>query len=270
MPLGAMRCRSSLSWRWRTALDVTKVWATSRWSVLVFRQRQAVRKGAEQAEVARRRSEDGDVLAGLEPQFLEEGSSRVACAHGARACSRCYAELRCQERIVQLLIRLHRKYRAFVPPSRVQGESPAIPGGGFTRLPKDGAGNPWFPPGVRGCPPVLENVGGRSGRDSGADQARPSAEGGRTPQQDPPSRLCRHPLAKYERLCYSILMKWAGGPLLLLGACRITYVLGANHRESPCGRGAEGTPQGARPSEEGWDRSACRCKAQALWSHPAP
>ncbi len=46
--------------------------------------------------------------------------------------------------------------------------------------------------------------------------------------------------------------------------------LEAKHRESPCGRGAEGTPRGARPSEEGWDRSDCRCKAQALWSHPAP
>ena len=56
----------------------------------------------------------------------------------------------------------------------------------------------------------------------------------------------------------------------LLGACRIHIVLGANHRESPCGRSAEGTTQGARPSEEGWDRSQCRCTAQALWSHPAP
>ena len=56
----------------------------------------------------------------------------------------------------------------------------------------------------------------------------------------------------------------------LLGACRITYVLGANHRESPCGRGAEGTTLGARPSEEGWNRSDCRCKAQAPWSYPAP
>ena len=50
----------------------------------------------------------------------------------------------------------------------------------------------------------------------------------------------------------------------LLGACRITYVLRANHRESPCGRGAEGTPHGARPSEKGWDRSDCRCKAGCL------
>ncbi len=65
-------------------------------------------------------------------------------------------------------------------------------------------------------------------------------------------------------------MKWAAGPLLFLGACRIHIALEANHRESPCGRGAEGTTQGARPSEEGWDRSQCRYKAQALWSHPAP
>ena len=63
-------------------------------------------------------------------------------------------------------------------------------------------------------------------------------------------------------------MKWAPGPLLFLGACRIAYVLGANHGESPCGRSAEGTTQGARPSEEGWDRSECRCKAQAYFEPP--
>ncbi len=77
-------------------------------------------------------------------------------------------------------------------------------------------------------------------------------------------------LAKCERVCYSSSMKWAAGPLLFLGACRIHIALEANHRESPCGRRAEGTTQGARPSEEGWDRSQCRYKAQALWSHPAP
>ncbi len=65
-------------------------------------------------------------------------------------------------------------------------------------------------------------------------------------------------------------MKSSDSPLLFLGACRIHIALEANHRESPCGRGAEGTTQGARPSEEGWDRSQCRYKAQALWSHPAP
>ena len=130
----------------------------------------------------------------------------------------------------------------------------------------------------RGSPPVLENVGGWSGRDSGAGQARPSSEGGRRPQQARPppisaprlgGSLCHTPLVKSERVCYSTPMKSAPGPLLFLGACRIKYVLGANHGESPCGRGAEGTTQGARPSEEGWDRSNCRCMAQAPWSHPA-
>ena len=78
-------------------------------------------------------------------------------------------------------------------------------------------------------------------------------------------RKPRHtPLAKYEQLCYGIAMKWAAdSPLLFLGACRIHSALEANHRESPCGRRAEGTTQGARPSEEGWDRSQCRYKAQA-------
>ena len=52
-------------------------------------------------------------------------------------------------------------------PSRVQGRSPRR--------------------GSRGSPPALKNVGGWSGRDSGAGQTRPSAEGGRKPQQDHPS-----------------------------------------------------------------------------------
>ena len=38
----------------------------------------------------------------------------------------------------------------------------------------------------RGSPPVSKNVGGWSGRDSGAGQAKLSAEGGRRPKQDPP------------------------------------------------------------------------------------
>ena len=63
-------------------------------------------------------------------------------------------------------------------------------------------------------------------------------------------------------------MKWAAGPLLFLGACRIHIALEANYRESPCGRGVEGTTQGARPSEDGWDRSECRCKAQAHFEPP--
>ena len=59
-------------------------------------------------------------------------------------------------------------------------------------------------------------------------------------------------------------MKSAAGPLLFLGACRIHLALWANHRESPCGRGAEGTTQGARPSEEAWDRSECRFDTSSL------
>ena len=60
-----------------------------------------------------------------------------------------------------------------------------------------------------------------------------------------PSQLL---LAKEEQLCYSAPMKSAAGPLLLLGACRIHEHCGLTIEN---GRGAEGTPQGARPSEEG-------------------
>ncbi len=145
------------------------------------------------------------------------------------------------------------------PDYRAAWEAPRRANASSPPSPKRGAGGA-APAGGTACPPVPKNVGGWSGRDSSAGQDRPSAQEAPAPP----------PVAKYELLCYSIPMKWAPGPLLFLGVCRITFVLGANHRESPCGRGAEGTTQGARPSEEGWDRSECRCKAQALWSHPTP
>ncbi len=67
---------------------------------------------------------------------------------------------------------------------------------------------------------------------------RPSVPiGGRTPESEAP---CQPPIAKYEQLCYSTPMKWVLSPLLFLGACRI-HEYCANHRESPCDRGAEGT-----------------------------
>ena len=142
-----------------------------------------------------------------------------------------------------------------LPPSRVQGAQP--------------------PPGEQGDSPCSQKRRRVGWWDNGAGQASPPAEGGRRPSQNHPSPsaggrrslgLLPHPLAKYERLCYSTPMKSATGPLLFLGACRITYGLGANHGKSPRGRGAEGTPRGARPSEEGWGRSECRCRAQALGS----
>ena len=135
-------------------------------------------------------------------------------------------------------------------------------------FPKRGAGGA-APAGGTACPPVSKNVGGWARWDNGARQASLSGEGGRKPQQDHPSRKRHTPLAKYEQLCYSTPMKSAADPLLFLGACRI-HEHCANRRASPCGRGAEGTPQRARPSEDGRGRSDCRCKAQAPWSHPAP
>ena len=144
---------------------------------------------------------------------------------------------------------------------------------------KGGCREPLVPAGGTGGVPLYPKTleGGQVGQRR-RPKPDPSAEGGRKPKQAHPSpipatrrggSLCPTPIAKSERVCYSIPMKSATGPLLFLGACRITYVLGANHGESPCGRGAEGTTRGARPSEEGWDRSACRCMAQAPWSHPA-
>ncbi len=113
--------------------------------------------------------------------------------------------------------------------------------------------------GYRGSPPVSKTLEGGHGGTTASATISPLSLGTRGQ-----ARKCLPPIAKEEQLCYSIPRKWAPGPLLFLGACRITYVLGANHRESPCGRGAEGTPQGARPSEEGWDRSECRCEASSL------
>ena len=134
------------------------------------------------------------------------------------------------------------------------------------------------PPGGTACPLVPKNVGGRSGRDSGAGQARPSAVGGRRPQQAHPSPIpapaseeaSAPPPLQNANDCAIVPHEVGSRPAFLSRSLPHTLALWANYRESPCGRGAEGTTQGARPSEEGWDRSQCRYKAQALWSHPAP
>ena len=103
------------------------------------------------------------------------------------------------------------------------------------------------PAGGTACPPVPKNVGGWSGRDSGAGQARPSEEGGRTPQQNHPSRLCHHPLAISEQLCYSIPMKSADSPLLLLGACRIHEHWGLTTENPPVAGALREQPKGQDP-----------------------
>ena len=61
-------------------------------------------------------------------------------------------------------------------------------------------------------------------------------------------------------------MKWAPGPLLFLGACRITYVLGANHRESPCGSAGGMFPQAHNPPRKA-GTGATAVVRQALRSH---
>ena len=122
--------------------------------------------------------------------------------------------------------------------------------------------------GYRGSPPVLENVGGRSGRDSGVGQARPSAEGGRRPQQDHPSRLGPYPIAKLELLCYSIPRKWAPGPLLFLGACRIHEHWGLTTENPPVAGGGGNAPHAHNHPRKAGTRANAGVR-QALWSHTA-
>ena len=62
-------------------------------------------------------------------------------------------------------------------------------------------------------------------------------------------------------------MKWAPGLLLFLRACRITFVLGANHRESPCGSAGGMFPQAHNPPRKRGTRAYAVVR-QALWSHP--
>ena len=129
------------------------------------------------------------------------------------------------------------------------------------------------PPGVQRVPLFLKtSEGGAGGIAAHAKPDPPLIEGARQDKAIRPHRRAdagvrgpRHtPIAKYEQLCYSTLMKSATGPLLFLGACRIRLALWANHRASPCGRGAEGTTQGARPSEEDRGRSECRFDTSSL------
>ncbi len=128
--------------------------------------------------------------------------------------------------------------------------------------PKQGAGGA-APAGGTACPPVPKNVGGWAGGTTAHAKTKPSVPiGGRTPESEAPATP---PIVKYEQVCYSTPMKSATGPLLFLGAA--AYVrTGGFSVDSPCGRGAEGTTQGARPSEEGWDRSECRFDTSSLES----
>ena len=137
---------------------------------------------------------------------------------------------------------------------------------------KEGAGGPMFRRRCRRSPPVLENVGGRSGRDSGAGHARPFPQGGCRPQQGHPvqarPRPCQPPLAKSELVCYNTLMKSATGPLLFLGACRIHEHWGLTMESPPVAGALREQPEGQDPPRKGWGRSQCRCMAQAPWSRP--
>ncbi len=106
--------------------------------------------------------------------------------------------------------------------------------------------------GYRGSPPVSKNVGGWSGRDSGAGHANPPLKKGAS--QDKTIRphwradagvrgLRQPPIAKSERVCYNAPRKWAASPLRFLEACRRR-----EHWEStvnPCGRGAQGASPAA-------------------------
>ena len=103
---------------------------------------------------------------------------------------------------------------------RLAQRVPQMPTEGLTRLPIGGCREPWFPPGVRGSPPVSKNVGGWAGGTTA--QAKPNPplkdDAGRNKHIRPGS--ANPPIAKYERLCYNRPRKWAASPLRFLEACR--------------------------------------------------
>ena len=152
--------------------------------------------------------------------------------------------------------------------------------------PKGGCREPWFPPGVRGCPPVSKNVGGRSGWDNGAGQTRPSAEGRRRPQQahPPPRRPTANPPLQNQNT-YAIVPPGSGQPAhsasskpavdRSTGSPQWTptaEALREHHRRRqwqppsrPWGKAPRGdVPPAPQPSEEGRDRSHRRGEANPL------
>ena len=158
--------------------------------------------------------------------------------------------------------------RAIVPLRDAAGSGCALP----LSL-KQGAGGA-APAGGTASPPVPKNVGGRCGRDSGAGHHKPPLL---------PLSPCQVLLAKYERLCYSVPMKWAASPLRFLEACRIQEHWGPT--VDPYGRGAQGAspaapmaatkpalgqgapgdvPLAPQPSGEARRRSHRRCEANPL------
>ena len=122
---------------------------------------------------------------------------------------------------------------------------------------KGGCREPLVPAGGnRGCPPVLENVGGWAGGTTAqAKLIPPLKEGAGQDKTIHPHRRaaagvrgpCHTPLVKYERLCYGSPMKWAAGPLLFLGACRICSDRGLNTENPPVAGALREQPKGQDP-----------------------
>ena len=154
------------------------------------------------------------------------------------------------------------------PPSRVQGAQP--------------------PPGVQGgAPPVLRNVGGRSGGIAAQAKPNPLLKKGAGHNKTTP--CCHRLLAKSEQIYYDAPRKWAASPLRFLEACRIrehwgvhseplrqrrsgSITGGANgsHQAGPGARRPGGMfPQPHNPSGKPGDRSERRGEANLL-EPPAP
>ena len=133
--------------------------------------------------------------------------------------------------------------------------------------PKQGAGGAAPAGGTGGVPLFWKTSEGGAGGMAAQAKPDPPLNQGAGRNKTPRPGYATAPLQNTNGCAIVPSMKWATSPLLFLGACRI-HEYCAHHGESPCGRGAEGTPQGARPSEDGWDRSACRCKAQAYFEPP--
>ena len=136
-------------------------------------------------------------------------------------------------------------------PSRVQGAQPP-------------------PGGTGGVPLFWKTSEGGAGGIAAQATTRPSPEGGRWPQQDPPSRLCHPPLQNTNGCAMVPPMKWATSPLLFLGACRIHEYWGLTMESPPVAGALREQPKGQdRPRKAGTGENAA-VRHRLFRSRPTP
>ena len=117
--------------------------------------------------------------------------------------------------------------------------------------PKQGAGGAAPAGGTGGVPLFLKTLEGGPGGTTAQAKPIPPLKDGAGQTKNPPAGhadSCPNtPLQNTNEVCYSAPMKWATGPLLFLGACRIRMYWGLTTEHPPVAGALREQPKGQDP-----------------------